>query len=72
MRLRGRYVIDASVLIEVLAGSRLVRRLVDSIILGKLEALATRLGLTEALYVSCRLWGWERALERAHILLGSG
>ena len=27
--------------------------------------------MTEALYVTCRLWGWERALERMRILMDS-
>ena len=70
--LRGAYVLDASVLIEILAGSRFVTKLVDSMVAGDVEAYAVRLGLTEALYVTCRLWGWERALQRIQILIDSG
>lgn len=65
------YILDASVLIEVLAGSEIVKDLVDSIIAGGIDAYATRLGLTEALYVTCRLWGSEKALERMQILIDS-
>lgn len=70
-QLRGAYVLDASVLIEVLAGSELVRGLVNSIAAGEIEAYVTRLGLTEALYVTCRLWGWETASQRMKILIDS-
>jgi len=69
--LRGAYVLDAGVLIEILAGSKLIRGLVDSIAEGEVVAYATRLGLTEALYVTCRLWGWERASQRSQILTDS-
>ncbi len=65
------YVLDASVLVEILAGNRLVARLVDSITTGKLDAYAVRLSLTEALYVTCRLWGWEKALQRMRALVDS-
>ncbi|BES82359.1 hypothetical protein [Pyrodictium abyssi] len=44
-------------LIEILAGSKPAAALVDSIVSGEAEAYATRLGLTEALHVTCRLWG---------------
>ena len=70
--LRGRLVLDASVLIEILAGSKPATALVDSIVSGEAEVYATRLGLTEALYVTCRLWGWEKALERIQALIDSG
>ena len=69
--LRGSYALDASVLIEVLAGSRLARDLVEAIISGDVEAYAARLSLTEALYVACRLWGLEEASRRMNMLLGS-
>ena len=71
-QLQGSYVLDASVLIEILAGSELVEGLVNSIITREVEAYAVRLGLTEALYVACRLWGSEKALQRMQILLDSG
>ena len=58
--LQGAYVLDAGVLIEILAGSKLIKELVNSIITGDVEAYALRLGLTEALYVTCRLWGGRR------------
>ncbi len=70
-QLQGSYVLDASVLIEILAGSELVEGLVNSIITREVEAYAVRLGLTEALYVACRLWGSEKALQRMQILLDS-
>lgn len=63
--------LDASVLIEILAGSKLVEKLVDSIVAGDVEACAARLSLTESLYVTCRLWGWEKALQRMRILMES-
>ncbi|MEB3778998.1 MAG: PIN domain-containing protein [Desulfurococcales archaeon] len=69
--LRKAYVLDASVLIEILAGSGVVKDLVDSIIIGDTDAYVTRLSLTEALYVTCRLWGQERALERMQTLIDS-
>ncbi len=71
-QLRGSYVLDASVLIEILAGNKLTMRLVDSIVADDIEAYAVRLGLTEALYVTCRLWGWDKALQRMQILIDSG
>lgn len=52
--------LDASVLIEILAGSKLVEKLVDSIVAGDVEAYAARLSLTEPLYVACRLWVGKR------------
>jgi predicted nucleic acid-binding protein len=69
--LQGAYVLDASVLIEILAGSRLVRELVDSIVRGDVEAYAARLSLSEALYITCRLWGWEKAFQRLQIMVDS-
>ena len=71
-QLRGSYVLDASVLIEILAGNKLTMGLVDSIVACDIEAYAVRLGLTEALYVTCRLWGWDKALQRMQILIDSG
>lgn len=71
-QLRGSYVLDASVLIEILAGNKLTMGLVDSIVAGDIEAYTVRLGLTEALYVTCRLWGWDKALQRMQILIDSG
>jgi len=68
---RKAYVLDASVLIEILAGSKLIHGLVNSIINGEIEAYTTRLSLIEALYVTCRLWGWEEALQRLQILVDS-
>ncbi len=65
------YALDASVLIELLAGSKAVRGLVESIARGDVEAYTSRLSLTEALYVSCRLWGRDTALQRMRILLDS-
>ena len=49
-------VLDASVLIEILAGSKLAAALVDSMVSGEAEAYATRLGVTEAPYVT-----WQAA-----------
>lgn len=63
--------LDVSVLIEILTGSKLVEKLVDSIVAGDVEAYAARLSLTESLYVTCRLWGWEKALQRMRILMES-
>ncbi|MEB3759318.1 MAG: PIN domain-containing protein [Desulfurococcales archaeon] len=71
-QLRGFYVLDASVLIEILAGNKLTVGLLDLIVAGDIEAYAVRLGLTEALYVTCRLWGWDKALQRMQILIDSG
>ena len=70
-RLRGSYALDASVLIEILAGSSLVKDLVEAIVSGDGEAYAARLSLTEALYVTCRLWGLDEASRRMNMLLGS-
>ena len=67
-----RYALDASVLIELLAGSPAARRLAESLAEGRAEAYAARLSLTEAFYVTCRLWGRERAEERINLLLESG
>lgn len=69
---RKAYALDASVLIEVLAGSEVVRDLIDSIAKGAISAYVSRLSLTEVLYVTCRLWGREKALQRVQILLDSG
>ncbi|WP_083756303.1 PIN domain-containing protein [Hyperthermus butylicus] len=62
--LEGRIVLDASVLIELLAGSPAVKPLVEAIIAGRVEAYTSRLSIVEALYVTCRLWGMEKARER--------
>lgn len=69
--LRGSYVLDASILIEILAGNKIVEELVNSIVTGTAEAYAVRHSLTEALYVGCRLWGWEKALQRIELLIES-
>ncbi len=66
-----RLVLDASVVIEILAGSPAVKQLVTDVVEGRLEAYVPRLGLVEALYVTCRLWGAERARERLRALLDS-
>ena len=68
---RRGYALDASVLIEILAGSDIIRELVDAIIAGDVEPYAVRLGLTEALYITCRLWGRDRALQRMGVLMES-
>ena len=67
-----RYALDASVLVELLAGSPVARRLAEDLVEGSVEAYAARLSLTEAFYVVCRLWGRERAEERVNLLLESG
>ena len=67
-----RYALDASVLIEVLAGSPVARSLAESLAAGEIEAYAARFTLSEAFYVTCRLWGRERAEERMTLLLESG
>ena len=67
-----RYALDASVLIEILAGSPITERLVRMIVEGSVEAYAARLSLSEAYYVACRMWGREKAEERIGILLASG
>ncbi len=67
-----RYALDASVLVELLAGSPVARRLAEGLVEGSVEAYAARLSLTEAFYVACRLWGRERAEERVNLLLESG
>ena len=64
-----RYAVDASVLIEVLAGSDRVRGFVEELYNG--EALVSRLSLTEAFYVACRLWGRDVAEDRLLLLLES-
>lgn len=63
--------LDASVLIEILAGGRNVKHLVDYIVRGDVEVYVNRLNLVEAFYVCCRLWGFERASERLQLLLDS-
>ena len=60
--LRGAYSLDASVLIEILAGSKLAAGLVNSVVASDVIAYAARLGLTEALYVACRLWSRKKSL----------
>ena len=69
--MKSAYLLDASVIIEILGGSDIVERLIESIIRGDVEAYTTRLGLTEALYVTCRLWGKEKASQRMQILMES-
>lgn len=71
-RLRGAYVLDASILIEILAGSKIIIELINSIVAGDVEAYVVRYSLTETLYVGCRLWGREKALQRLEILIESG
>ncbi len=67
-----RLVLDASVLIELLAGSKAVEKIALDAIEERVELLAARLSLTEALYVACRLWGRGLASERLRLLLESG
>ncbi len=67
-----RYALDASVLVELMAGSQAARRLATLLAEGAVEAYAARLSVTEAFYVACRLWGRERAEERLNLLLESG
>ena len=69
---RRRYALDASVLVELLAGSPVARRLAEDLAGGRIEAYAARLSLTEAFYVTCRLWGREKAEERLNLLIDSG
>ncbi len=66
-----RLALDASVLVELMAGSGVVRSLAEELASGSVEGLAARLSLTEAFYVACRLWGREAAEERLLLLLES-
>ena len=63
---------DASVLVELMAGTMIVKGLVESLSRGEVEAYVTRLSLSEALYVAFRMWGEERARQRLHIILEAG
>lgn len=66
------YALDASVLVELMAGTMIVKGLVESLSRGEVEAYVTRLSLSEALYVAFRMWGEERARQRLHIILEAG
>ncbi len=70
--LRGRLALDASIVIEILAGSSLVKNFVKAIVRGEVEACTSRLSLVEAMYITCRLWGEDIAQERIRVLLDSG
>ncbi len=69
--LEGKVVLDASVLIELLAGNPVMRPLVEAIVNDRVEAYASRLSIVEAFYVTCRLWGTREARERLQVLLDS-
>ena len=58
------YVLDASIIIEVLAASNIVKDLASSMISEDVKAYATRFSLTEASYVTCRLWKKETSRTR--------
>ncbi len=68
----SRLALDASILIEMMAGSQHVESIAMDALSGRVELLAARLSLTEALYVACRLWGRNVAWRRARMLLDSG
>jgi predicted nucleic acid-binding protein len=64
-------VLDSSILIELLAGSKTVEDLAKTLIKHDILACATRLGLVESLYITCRLWGFDKALTRILLLMDS-
>lgn len=70
--LEGTAALDASVLIEILAASEQGKKVIDAMVEGRIEAYVSRLSLTEAGYVACRLWGMKEALERINLLANSG
>jgi predicted nucleic acid-binding protein len=65
-----RVALDSSVLIEIVAGSQSVKRLVEDIARGLIEAYTSSLNMVEVLYITCRMWGKEEALRRFSKLLG--
>ena len=66
-----RVALDSSVLIEIVAGSHSVKRLVEDIARGLIEAYTSSLNMVEVLYITCRMWGKEEALRRFSKLLES-
>ncbi len=57
------YVLDASVLVDLLAGGERSHAFVEEIIDEGVGLYAVRFNIVEALYVACRLWGVNEALE---------
>jgi predicted nucleic acid-binding protein len=50
-----RVALDSSVLIEIVAGSQSVKRLVEDIARGLIEAYTSSLNMVEVLYITCRM-----------------
>ena len=61
--LRGDIVFDTSILIEMIAGTKLGRK-IASLLKGEMvRAFTTELNLVELRYIICRKAGWKKASE---------
>lgn len=69
--LRGRLVLDSSVLVAMLDGSGIGAKVTEAVLAGEVTAYASRVSLTEAEYVLCRKVGGARARSAVDDLLAS-
>ncbi|MEM2592018.1 MAG: PIN domain-containing protein [Thermofilaceae archaeon] len=70
--LRGDTALDTSVLVEIALATREGRFLVKLIVDETVTPYTTSLNVTEALYVLCRVLGFEEAERRMNLILDSG
>lgn len=67
-----RAVIDTGLLVEILEGSPLGKKLVELLTSEEIEGYVTDLTLTEIAYVICRKYGMDKAKELVGKLLETG
>lgn len=65
-------VLDTGVLIELVAGTKLGRKIASFLKEGSIRALTTELNIAELRYIICRKAGWGRSEEIVDNLLRSG
>lgn len=70
--LEGDTVLDAGVLVELVAGTKLGRKMASLLKENSVRALTTELNIAELRYVICRKVGWEKSREIVDGLLRSG
>ncbi len=70
--LRGDTVFNTGIFVEILAGTYLGRRLMETMLEEKVNALTTELNIAELSYLACRKAGWEKGRRIVQRIISSG
>ena len=69
--MKKKYVLDAGVLALYFAGRRDVKKYIDEMYSGRIEAFMCEVNVAEFLYNYARIFGWDVALSRHSLLRNS-